>query len=235
MKLQAVLRFRSAPACIAAAGLSLAPALKGQVQVYDSANPAGVWDASTLNWDGSSAAWTNGNDASFATGTGTVAVSPGIALGQLAISSTTVSTIGGIGDSVYRFNGGSLDFGPGTGVIDTVGTGARNSQINSRLLGTGGLEISATGGDSGNGRLVLGGDNSALTGGITVKAGLVSFTTQLAAGSNTLSSTAAASSAAPTTPAPAQPPSTAPTRPWPTRWNSWVRGATPSASGAGAP
>jgi autotransporter-associated beta strand protein len=153
-------------------------------QVYDATNPAGVWDTSTLNWDASTVAWTNGNNALFDAGTGTVTVSPGVSLGELVVTSTTESTIGGIATSVYRFNGGSLDFGGTLGVLDTVGTGLRNSQINSKLLGTAALEVYATGGDSGQGRLVLGGDNSGLTGGITVKSGLLAFTAPLAAGSN---------------------------------------------------
>ncbi|MCU0780082.1 MAG: autotransporter-associated beta strand repeat-containing protein, partial [Akkermansiaceae bacterium] len=186
MKTKSASLFQSAPALLAVVAISLTSAASAAVQVYDSANPAGVWDTTTVNWDGSTVAWTNGNDALFDTGTGTVAVSPGISLGELVVTSTAESTIGGIGASVYRFNGGSLNFGSGLGVIDTGGTGSRNSQINSNLLGTGGLEIYATGGDSGQGRLVLGGDNTGLSGGITVKAGLVSFTRQSAAGSNTI-------------------------------------------------
>lgn len=38
-------------------------------QTYDDANVSNVWNTSTVNWDGSTVAWTNGNDAVFA-GTG---------------------------------------------------------------------------------------------------------------------------------------------------------------------
>lgn len=166
----------------AVASIVIAAPVSAAVQVYDPVNPAGVWDTTTLNWDGSAAAWVNGNDASFAGGTGTVVVSSGIAVGQLLVSSTTESTIGGIANSVYRLNGGSLDFTGATGVIDFTGTGLRNSQINSDLSSSGVMEISATGGDSGNGRLVLGGDNRGLLGGITLKSGLVAFTRPESAG-----------------------------------------------------
>ena len=186
MKRNPASRFLSAPAIFAAVALSFTAVAQAAVQVYDSTNPAGVWDTTTLNWDSSTVAWTNGNDALFDTGTGTVAVSQGITLGQLVISSTTTSSIGGVGTMVYRFNGGSLGFGATLGGLNTTGIGSRNSQINSNLIGIAGLEISATGGDSGDGRLVLGGDNTGLTGGITLKAGLVSFTSQAAAGSNTI-------------------------------------------------
>jgi autotransporter-associated beta strand protein len=163
-----------------------ATALSAAVQVFDSANPAMVWDETTLNWDGSTAPWTQGNDASFATGTGTVAVSGTIQAREWILSSSTASTIAGIGDSGYRFNGGTISFGNQPGVIDTLGTGSRNHQINSRLAGTAGLTLYATGGDTGQGRLVLGGDNSGLSGGITVAAGLVAFTQPSATGGNTI-------------------------------------------------
>jgi autotransporter-associated beta strand protein len=186
MKNKTVSLFQSAPALVAVAAITFSAAATAAVQVYDSTNPAAVWDTTTVNWDGSTVAWTNGNDALFDTGTGTVTVNQAIGLAKLTISSTTTSSIGGIGTSVYRFNGGSLAFGGTPGVIDTTATAARNSQINSNLTGTAGLEISATGGDSGDGRLVLGGQNSGLTGGITVKAGLLALTSQAAAGANTL-------------------------------------------------
>jgi autotransporter-associated beta strand protein len=186
MKTNPLSRFRSAPLILSVVTLTLTAVAPAADQFYDSTNPAGVWDTTTLNWDGSTAAWTNGNSALFDTGSGTVSVSPGITLAELVVSSITESTIGGVTNSVYRFNGGSLGFGATNGIIDTSGTGLRNSQINSRLLGTAGLKIYSSGADSGNGRLTLGGDNTGLTGGITLMAGLTSFTSQAAAGSNTI-------------------------------------------------
>ena len=186
MKKTPAQRLHSAPAICAAASIALVTGSQAAVQIYDSANPAAVWDTSTLNWDGSTSPWTNGNDALFDTGTGTVSVSSGITLGELVVSSTTESTIGGVAASVYRFNGGSLNFGALPGVVDFGAIGLRQSQVNSRLLGSGGLEVYAVGADTGNGRIILGGDNNGLTGGITIKSGLVAFTRQEAAGLNTL-------------------------------------------------
>lgn len=170
----------------AVVALTLVTNASAVVQIYDSASSSDVWDTSTLNWDASTAAWSNGNDATFSTGSESVTVSTGITLGQLVISSTSSSSIGGIGNMVYRFNGGSLGFGASMGGINTSGIGSLNVQINSNLVGTGGVEIYSVGGDSGDGRVVLGGDNTELTGGITLKTGLIAFTSPSAFGNSTL-------------------------------------------------
>ena len=64
-------------------------------QTYDDANGANVWDTTTSNWDGSTAPWTNGNDAVFG-GTGeAVAISP-VTVQNLTINSTGYSFTGGL-------------------------------------------------------------------------------------------------------------------------------------------
>jgi fibronectin-binding autotransporter adhesin len=165
---------------------------------WDNSDTAGIqggdgnWTTTDTNWtidDGSTrTGWNNatwsGDSALFSTGSGTVSLSGTLSLFELAITSSAESTIGGIATSVYRFNGGTLNFGAAQGSIDTMSSGLRNSQINSNLTGTGGLRIAATGVASGQGRLVLNGDNTSLSGGIAITSGLVSFTSASAAGGN---------------------------------------------------
>lgn len=154
----------------------------------------GTWDTTTnTNWsalgDGTDrATWNNVSNsddiALFTTGTGTVTIGETINLAGLTISSTNTSTIGGIGTMGYRFTGSTLNFGSQLGSINTTASGLVNHQIDSNLTGTNGLTVASTGTETGQGRLVLNGDNTGLTGGITITSGLISFTSQNAAGNN---------------------------------------------------
>lgn len=155
----------------------------------------GNWNTVTdTNWtldDGASrTAWDNGAWSGYAAlmtaGSGTITVTGTINLNELAVTSTAESIIGGIANSVYLVSGGGLNFGSSAGLIDTSATGLRNSHISSNLSGSAGLAISASGVATGQGRLVLNGDNSGLTGGIAINSGLVSFIKQSAAGSNAI-------------------------------------------------
>ena len=156
---------------------------------------AGDWNTSTTHWttDGgdTNIAWDNSANASdtalFTTGTGRILITEDIDLAGITLSSVNSSTIGGRGSMVYVFQGaGNLDFGGQQGAIDTTAIGLLNSQIDNNLTGTGGLVINATGGASGDGRLILVGDNTGLSGGITVNSGLLAFNNPNALGANTI-------------------------------------------------
>ena len=156
------------------------------MQIYDSANPAGVWDTSTQNWDGSTLAWSNGNDALFDSGTGRVTVTENITLGQLVISTTATSTIGGR-TNTYVFSGsGALEFGAVEGVLDTTASGLTSAQIDNNLIAIGEMVVKATGAGTGAGWLLLAGDNSGLAGGIRIDSGLLAVATPSATGSGAI-------------------------------------------------
>lgn len=139
-------------------------------QTYDPTNVSNVWDLATLNWDGSTAAWVNGNNAIFG-GTGeTVDVNAAISVGNITFNS------GGyiIADST---NDGTLTLA-GTPSVITVTNGSDTATINEILDGTGGLT------KAGAGTLVLGGVNT-FTGGLTISAGTVSVAANTGLGANT--------------------------------------------------
>ena len=135
-----------------------------------------AWD--NLNWFDDSAL--------FSAGTGTVTLAGTLSLAELRLSSTASATLNSIVSSGYRFLGGTLAFGAAPGTITTNGAGALNQQISSPLTGSAGLSISAGGGATGEGRLILDGNNTGLSGGITINAGVVAFTGQNAAGTNAI-------------------------------------------------
>ncbi len=156
---------------------------------------AGAWNTSTANWttdDGASnIAWNNAahsaDTALFSQGSGIVTVGGDIDLAGIAITSTTGTTIGGRANVGYLLNGGALRFGAQNGDIDTTAANT-TLHINNNLTGTGGLTLRSTGGDTGTSPwTVLNGNNTGLTGGIAITSGLVAFTNQNAAGSNTIS------------------------------------------------
>lgn len=154
---------------------------------------AGTWDTSATNWttDGGAnrLAWDNTLNSAdtplFGVSGGSVTVSGTINLAG-------IKSAGNINS--YNLTGGTLNFGSSQGSIDTTSlttSGSNLFTINNALTGTGGLTIAASGNLSANGgssgtRLDLKGDNTGLSGGITITAGLVSPGSQSALGSNTI-------------------------------------------------
>lgn len=122
-------------------------------QTYDATHPSNVWDTMTVNWDGSTAAWTNGNNATFS-GTGeSVAVD-----GAIIVANTT-------------FSSGGFTIAPGTGSLslaagaNTVNASAGTSTISSLIGGNGGIN------KTGTGRLDLTNAGNTFSGGFTATAG----------------------------------------------------------------
>lgn len=125
----------------------------------DADGGAGAWDTVTTNWDdaaaaGNSVAWpsvaTGDDDAVFGGITGIVTVDAGgITVNDIAFNTAN-----------YEVTGGSLtlDGSLATPVIN----GAVNATVSANLVGTAGLT------KSGNGTLTLSGDNSALSGTLTL-------------------------------------------------------------------
>lgn len=152
---------------------------------------AGTWSTTVTNWTtdagATNAAWDNtawaSNTALFSTTGGAVTVSETINLQGVK------ATVTG-----YNVSGKTLAFGASAGSIDTsaLGTGGNLFTLGSALTGSGGLTIAANGdltgtGGGSSGRLDLTGNNTGLSGGIAITGGLVQFSSQAAAGSNTLS------------------------------------------------
>jgi fibronectin-binding autotransporter adhesin len=138
--------------------LIAASSLQAADQTYDDTNVSNVWDLSTLNWDGSAAAWTNGNNAIFG-GTGeSVAINAALTVGNITFNSTGYTIAPGTG---------SLTLAAGTDAI-SVGT-ANTATISAILGGTGALN------KIGAGTLVLSGVNT-FSGGLTISDGVVSVT-----------------------------------------------------------
>ena len=153
-----------------------------------------IWDTSTTNWTvdngNSNIAWDNfanaADTALFTTGTGRSSLAEDIFLRELAITSTNTSTISGQA-MVHVFGGpGRFQFGSQQGVIDVTGVGLRNNQIDNDLVGSGGLVVNSVGGGTGDGRLILAGDNSGLGGGIRIDSGLLGIASSSALGANTV-------------------------------------------------
>ena len=186
------------PAFISITGL-VAIATASDITWDNSADPgiqggAGIWSSTDAYWtaDGGTTniVWDNtlnaADTAVFGISGGTVTINGPINLNGIRTSGNV---------SGYILNGGTLNFGSTLGTIDTslLGTtGASLFTINSPLTGTGGLTIaasgnlSASGGGSGT-RLDVLGDNTGLSGGIAVTAGLVRFGSQASAGSTSIS------------------------------------------------
>jgi fibronectin-binding autotransporter adhesin len=155
----------------------------------------GDWNTTATNWtiDGGATniAWNNALNAAdaalFTTDTGRVTLAGELFLKELRVSSTSTSTIGGRGTTNYVFDGpGTFHFGSQQGIIDTTGSGLVTTQVGASLIGSGGLVVNATGAGSGNGWLMLAGNNSALTGGIRIDSGLLGVSTATALGSNAI-------------------------------------------------
>ncbi len=152
----------------------------------------GNWDTTTQNWDGSTIAWNNTTNAAdtalFATGTGIIDVTEDIALAGITVTTTSTATIGGRATSTYLLEGdGKLNFGNQQGLIDTKATGLTNLHVNTDLTGTGGLKINAADAVGyGQGWVTLAGNNSGLSGGITVANGLIGVWDQSNLGSNAI-------------------------------------------------
>lgn len=152
----------------------------------------GTWDNATANWTTDAGAtnilWSNATNAAdtavFGTAGGTVTVANTINLGGL-----TFTTAG------YTLTGSSLNFGGALGTLDSSTLAAANQTIiSNNLVGTGGLTIAANGdlspsGGSSPGFLRLGGDNTGLTGGIAITAGVVDVLTNNSLGANTITLT----------------------------------------------
>lgn len=151
---------------------------------------AGTWSTTSPNWttDGgaTNASWDNSawtsNTALFGTSGGAVTVSETINLQGVK------ATVTG-----YTVSGKTLAFGTAAGSIDTsaLSTGSNIFTLSSPLTGTGGLAIAANGnltstGGGSSGRLDLTGDNTGLSGGISITTGLVAFGSQMSAGANAL-------------------------------------------------
>jgi fibronectin-binding autotransporter adhesin len=157
----------------------------------------GTWNTSSLDWDdalngGTSVAWGNtpSDTAIFGGASGTVTLgSPGTPGGTISLGGLTFTSgnyvIGNVAGN------GTLDFGSATGSINSSALGSGlTTTINSNLAGSGtptvtiaaNGDLSATGSGS-SAKLVLGGTNSGLTGGIAITSGLVSFSSAAAAGS----------------------------------------------------
>ncbi|MGC4015579.1 MAG: autotransporter-associated beta strand repeat-containing protein [Luteolibacter sp.] len=171
-----------------------------------SGNANGNWDAATANWTTSSSGsaatqvWAGGGDtAIFAAGTDFIGTHTITVAGTQALAGITVPVpASGTTSLTLSGTGSKLDFGASTGVINTsaLGQGASTTAhvvtISSNLLGTGGLILNANGntaagnGAGAGGRLGLNGDNTNLSGGISITGGLVDAGTGAAFGLNTI-------------------------------------------------
>lgn len=156
----------------------------------------GDWNTTTSNWttnDGlTNIAWDNtanaGDIALFSDGTGRVTITENINLAGITTTTTNSSSIGGRPSMSYVLQGeGDLVFGAQQGVIDTLASGLLGFQINNRLIGTGGLLVNAADApQSGQGWIYLSGDNSGLSGGITVQNGMIGVVEPNSLGSNAI-------------------------------------------------
>ncbi len=163
---------------------------------------SGMWSTSVANWtiDGGTTdiAWDNtlnaADTAVFATPSGTVTVgaagAPGDTINLLGLRFSSAGyTVGNVAGN------GTLNFGAQLGSIDTSAL-ATNSQttINSNLTGTGGMTVAANGnltasGGGDPGFLRFNGNNSGLTGGITITAGVLDAGNNNAFGANVITLT----------------------------------------------
>lgn len=155
----------------------------------------GNWNSTETNWTtdggGTRVAWTNalfsGDTALFTTNFGRVLLTEGIGLAGLRVTSTESGTLGGRANVGYLFQGaGAMSFGSLNGSFDVTAAGVRNFQVDNNLIGIGGLTVASVGGGTGDGRFILAGDNSGLSGGITVTSGLLGIATNFNLGNNTV-------------------------------------------------
>jgi fibronectin-binding autotransporter adhesin len=152
---------------------------------------AGIWNATTLNWDnlavgGTDVAWgnTNADIAIFGAPGGIVSVVPDAPLNVSGLTFTATGyTIGSVA------NNGTLAFGNVQGKLNAsaLNTTTDVVNLNSKLTGTAGLTIAASGGTASSGFTFLGGDNRGLTGGITLTRGALTANNTLAFGTNAIS------------------------------------------------
>lgn len=157
---------------------------------------AGTWDTSAINWtiDGgdTNIAWDNTTHATdmavFTTGNGRVTIPGEIGLAGIRVTSTDSATVGGRASMTYVFEGpGTLGFGSQQAMIETIDSGLLGIQIGNAITGTAGLEINAANAPpTGQGWVYLAGDNSALSGGIHVRNGMVGVASQAALGANAI-------------------------------------------------
>jgi len=157
------------------------------------AGGAGTWNTTAPHWTTdagvSRSAWDNTANAAdtalFSTGTGRVTVDSDIFLKGITVTSDSVSTIGRRGGINYAVQGAeALNFGSQQGVIDTSG-GTGSTHIGTALVGTGGLLVNAADAPvTGGTWIYLSGDNSGLSGDITIQNGMISVHDQNNLGGN---------------------------------------------------
>lgn len=144
---------------------------------------AGVWDLSNFNWwngsAGSGQAWSNGGDTAIFWGSspGTVTLGTGITAGGLIFNT--------LGYTIAPTLNETLTLAPPAGVaspmiaVNNAGLGASRATISAALLGSNGFT------KTGNGALVLTGNNTGLTGDIAIKGGSLIITNANQLGSPT--------------------------------------------------
>jgi len=133
--------------------VSSLPVAHAATQTYTDASASNVWDATTLNWDASSAFWTNNNDAVFG-GTGeSVELNAAVSANSLTFNSENYSLVDASADGALTLTG-----------TKTITTNAVTTTISDVLLGTVGLT------KAGTGTLILNGANT-YTGVTTVSDG----------------------------------------------------------------
>lgn len=156
------------------------------VFTWDHAGATNTWSTTgtDTNWQPGPVAWTDGNEAVFNTGADTSVTVAGTVI-------PTKITFGNWAATNFSLTGGTIGFGAATGVLDSTATatGAARISIASALTGTAGLTINAHGNmsTSGGGNaayLQLSGNNTGLSGGITVNSGLLEMSAANALGSN---------------------------------------------------
>lgn len=161
---------RSIAWCLLSAGVIFAGKVCAD-QTYDQTNPSAVWDTTTQNWDGSTAAWNNsGTTNAIFTGTSElVDVNAAINVGNITFNSGNWN----IGD--FNAPSGSLNFAaPSTITV----TNAADTDTISAPIASGSLTM------AGNGTLVLSGANT-FTGNVIVNAGNLKITSNTALGDTT--------------------------------------------------
>lgn len=146
----------------------VASSASAATQTYDDTNGSNFWDFITMNWDASTATWTNGNSAIFG-GTGeSLFVDDAIVVDNITFNSTGYTLLDGLG-SLTMFDGNSdVTVSTGTATIgETIGGSGSLTK-----LGTGTLVLSAantyTGGTSITGILNIANDSALGTGAVTV-------------------------------------------------------------------
>jgi fibronectin-binding autotransporter adhesin len=122
--------------------LLVAPAFAAD-QTYDPSNSANVWDLATLNWNGSTAAWVNGNSAFFGNTGESVTVDGAIIFDVLTFSATGYTLADGKGSLGLRENlPSTIEVTTGTATIaETIADNPERPSALSKM-GTGTLILS---------------------------------------------------------------------------------------------